>query len=509
MVARSFSASVARTGLTALVLVLLIGACRTASSPPPEAASEVDYATVGTELSVAGWVLSVEGIKVEESLEGNEGEVFEARADEVFLVVDTVFRNPTPGDEREVSSAEASLVVDGISYVPEGAGEEGVCLGCEFSASTSDETITLRFLFVLDEEPEGTVAFRYQGSEPILLALSGEIDPEVAQLEGAPFVAAPESGWERVEPAGRTICARGDPYAYWVHEGSPDHLLIYFGQGGGCFSYSSCAVDTSLFGDVVDEGANPAVIDDGILNFSDPANPFREYTMVSIPSCTGDVHWGDGHAVYRKGEQKVAIEHRGFVNASAALRWAYENVAKPKDVFITGCSAGSVGSAAHAPFIIERYPQARINQLGDSLAMTYHRPINIQEGYRAHDNFPDWIPELRRIRPGEFEMSDYYRIVAAHYPDVTFGQFNFAQDFAQQMFYEEVGGDPEDFTDDLRRDLRSITRSSPNFRSYTSEQAGHCILGNRDFFTHETDGVSLKDWVSDLVEEVEIRNVGR
>lgn len=490
---------------------LLLASCEAGSttdepaSPTPRA-----YATVGEGVPAGAWEVAVIDVSTERTVRGNHGRTFEAQAHEVFLLVDTELRNPTPGTEQDYTSEGATLVTEeGIQYPARGAGEEGVCLECEFGASTTDEELALRFLFVLPEIPQGTMAFRYQDSAPILLSLSGEVDPAVATIEGVPFAQSPVSGWQRVDPGGRTVCARGDPFAFWVHQGSPQRLLLYFGPGGGCFDYASCAPGSELFADTVDPDASPAVIDDGILDFANPDNPFRRYTIVAIPSCTGDVHWGDNRATYRsRTGEEVVIEHRGFVNASAALRWTFEQVTDPRSVFVTGCSAGSVGSAAHVPFVIERYPAARVTQLGDSLAWVFHRPIDIQEDYRAHQNFPRWISELRSMRPGSFMMSSYYRLLAERYPNVTFSEFNYARDFAQRMFYEEVGGHPTDFTPALLQDLRRIRRSAPNFRTYTDPGEGHCILGGRDFYTHETDGESLRNWIADLAAGRPVPNVG-
>lgn len=109
-----------------------------------------------------------------------------------------------------------------------------------------------------------------------------------------------------------------------------------------------------------------------------PENPFRDHTFVFIPYCTGDVHWGNNVQTYRdRPGREIVIHHKGFVNASTALRWVYVRFPSPRSVFITGCSAGSVGSIAFAPYVIQQYPNARVAQLGDSLAFVFHRPVNL------------------------------------------------------------------------------------------------------------------------------------
>ena len=197
-----------------------------------------------------------------------------------------------------------------------------------------------------------------------------------------------------------------------------------------------------------------------------------------IPSATGDVHWGDARVRYRSGPSSVEVEHRGFVNAMAAVRWAFRHVPDPRSVLVTGCSAGSVGSAAFAPYVIRHYPAARVTQLGDSLAFVFDGPLDLSD-IRAYANMPRWIPAVRALRPGRHTMADYYVAVARHYPYATFAQINYAGDAVQREFYAAAGGDPANFEPDLRAALHEIHAGAPNFRSYLAPGVDHCVLPSR------------------------------
>lgn len=317
---------------------------------------------------------------------------------------------------------------------------------------------------------------------------------------------SPAGRWERIEPGGRTRCARGGPYAFWVRRGSADRLLLYFQPGGACFDFGSCAPGSSFFDDSVGPQDAP-VRGSGILDLDDPRNPFRDHTMVFIPSCTGDVHWGDVRASYRSGNRRLTVEHRGFLNASSALEWAYRHVLDPRSVLVTGCSAGSVGSAAHAPFVIERYAGAGLAQLGDSLAFVFHRPVDLDESYGAGANFPDWARGL--VDPRTFTMATWYRALAHRSPDVAFAQFNFARDRVQRLFYREVGGSAGAFPAALGRALRTIRRGTPNFHTYTAPGDDHCVLAHPSFFTLRVEGRPLRGWVADLAAGRPVPDVGK
>jgi hypothetical protein len=173
--------------------------------------------------------------------------------------------------------------------------------------------------------------------------------------------------WVKIFAGGKTRCARGGQYAYWVRKADPTRLLVFFQGGGGCFDERTCAPGSTWFDDRVDAGDDPRY-NGGVLDLEDARNPFRDWSVVYIPSCTGDVHVGS--RVVRYG--RIKVQQFGWVNAQAALGRAYREFPHPASVFVAGCSAGSVGSAFHADSIIRRYPKARVTQLGDSLAFVFH-----------------------------------------------------------------------------------------------------------------------------------------
>jgi hypothetical protein len=303
--------------------------------------------------------------------------------------------------------------------------------------------------------------------------------------------------WERVEPGGATRTARGEPYAFWVRRGDPKRLLLYFQEGGGCFNYETCQEGSSWFDDSVDSGDDPSG-QGGILDRLNVRNPFRDYTAVYVPSATGDLHWGDARVTYRgPAGAKVTVQQRGFVNAMAAVQWAFDNVPAPETVLVTGCSAGSVGSAALAPYVIRHYPDANVAQLGDSLAFVFATPVDLSPTH-GYANMPRWIPAARALRPARHTMADYYLAIARYYPHNTFAQFNYAQDQTQAQFYAAAGGAPENFPRDLRASLRQIEAGAPNFRSLLAPGIGHCVLPFADFFTLRAGATSVRDWTLDL-----------
>ena len=79
-----------------------------------------------------------------------------------------------------------------------------------------------------------------------------------------------------------------------------------------------------------------------------------------MPYCTGDVHVGAGELPVWN------VAFNGRANAAAALEYAYERVAEPETVLVTGCSAGSLGAVVWSRWVAAHYVNARHIQFGDS-----------------------------------------------------------------------------------------------------------------------------------------------
>jgi len=345
-----------------------------------------------------------------------------------------------------------------------------------------------------------TVVATRPGAAP----LGGRLAP-AAPAPGTPVQVRP---WRKLLSGGRTRCARGGLFAFWARLAASDRLLVYFEGGGGCWDYRSCAPGSTLFKDQVSDADDPAGRGAGILDLSDRRNPFHDWSVLYVPSCTGDVYAGDAKVTYRAaGGRAVTIQHRGHVNAEAALGWVFGQVPHPARVFVAGCSAGSIGSILHAPRVIERYPDARVAQLGDSLGYLFSRPTDLRRLWGSQRTLPSWVPGVRAIPPGHFTMPRFYDAVAAYYPKVRFSQVNFGDDAVQRAYWRATGGRPEAFGRALRGNLDAIRAGAPNFRSYLLDGSTHCTLPRGGFYSFRNGAVALRDWVADEAEGRDVANV--
>jgi hypothetical protein len=269
---------------------------------------------------------------------------------------------------------------------------------------------------------------------------------------------------------------------------------VFFQGGGGCFDQRSCALGSTWFDDRVDSRDDPGY-SGGILDVGSAQNPFRDWSVAYLPSCTGDVHTGT--RVVRYGPLRV--HQKGFLNARAALARVYREFPSPDTVLVTGCSAGSVGSAFHADAIIKRYRGARVTQLGDSLAFLFHRPIRLVE-WGTHAVFPPFF----RIGNRRWTMVEFLTRLTKAHPKVMFARFNHAGDDVQERFYAALGANPAGFEPRLRAAERALKRR-PNYRSYLACGGNHCALQTYEFDSLRVEGVLLRDWVADLARGRDVR----
>ncbi len=320
------------------------------------------------------------------------------------------------------------------------------------------------------------------------------IDPAIADLPGPPA----SGEWSDILPGGDTVCSRGTPYRFYVRSGDPKKLVIDFQGGGACWDSTTCSVAGSIFNEealpltvvrpVIESGAIG-----GLYDADNADHPFGGFTLVHLPYCTGDVHWGNATKTYDNG---VTIEHKGFVNASTVLKWVYHHFPDVEEVFVTGCSAGSYGALTHSAFIARNYPDAKISVLGDSGAgiITENFFAESFPNWNAQAAIPEWIPGLQ-VPIETLHFGDLAKIIANAFPNVRFAQYNTAFDDNQTFYFNVMGGDREDWPGLMRDRMQFIREGTPNFRYFIPPGPVHCVLPYHHFYTVESDGTRFVDWL--------------
>ena len=296
------------------------------------------------------------------------------------------------------------------------------------------------------------------------------------------------------------MCAKGGEYAFSVRPGARDKLLVWFQGGGACWTAEECDGRQGNYLTQIDFDAASSPGSQGILDQTNPANPFSEYSTVHVRYCTGDIHLGDRDATYTlrndKGESRqFEIHHRGQVNAMAVLRWVHQNFPAPRDIFVSGTSAGSHPTPFYASVLARHYPQARVVALGDSSRNSVPAPDNHHWGFpgvmRRH---PGW----ERF-PENWLMSDFFITAVRSAPRLQLLQFSHAYDATVLLYLRQLGRldrGKADILTMLRAEQGEISRQVPSFRYFTVGGRGHGALPQNNFYIYATGGHLFRDWVA-------------
>ena len=332
-----------------------------------------------------------------------------------------------------------------------------------------------------------------------------------------------EPGWNTFEPGGETTCSDGSTFRFFARPGNPEKLLVYLMGGGGCWTGATCDRDLQPTYTIqapeqlIEAKAGeprPERAMNGIFDYTRPENPFRDYSAVFIPYCTGDVHLGDNTLSYdapatdEHEAHAVEVHHRGRKNVAAALDWAYETFDAPKQIFVTGSSAGSIPSPLYAYEIKNHYPNARVTQLGDGSGGYRRLPgASLPHTQWGTLDTIKHIPYFAEMTDDQLRYEDLYIAAAKAHPDVQFAQFDNAEDAVQLRFLSITSPDVAGLQDLLDKNRLDITNEVANFTAYTAPGDGHTILGTGKLYTESVGGVTFLDWLTRLAEGEAVETV--
>ncbi len=178
----------------------------------------------------------------------------------------------------------------------------------------------------------------------------------------------PKTGkWYRMDLPGSTRSNGGSIHAS-LRIGSENKLMVFLHGGGVSWNEHMAArgfgitvptdgedgfyaVDSDLFTDLI--------LRWGIASQGESCC-FRNWYILNIPYCTGDLHCGTGDFPYtaRDGSRQV-LRHHGYTNYRAALEAAMAYIPSPEQIVVTGCSGGGFGAALLADDVLRSFPDCK------------------------------------------------------------------------------------------------------------------------------------------------------
>ncbi|AZZ91957.1 hypothetical protein EUZ85_14945 [Hahella sp. KA22] len=357
--------------------------------------------------------------------------------------------------------------------------------------------------------------------------------------------------WQTIQlhPDTGAICGNGSPYKFFVNRvAHTSNTVIYMEGGGACWDYESCTGQTGIRG-----ARNPNGIPDDYMSLQNPSaslvSPFvfrlhpwtrtktQNWNMVYIPYCTGDIYTGDKVAIYDdpSGEHDPLVwRHNGVRNTRAVVAWLKNNLERPGQMLMTGCSAGGAGSFANY------HPVRRDMDPGKAYLINDSGPIFPAPVTGSEEEYPSlklqntirnvWgldgdgdgpLYYLRNELPS-LDLNDLgtlYTALGEHYPNDRLGHTHFWDDlnyssYSYERFYDDINNEPDEEKRKQRIHQRWYKDTShlmtsldgydnwgyyiPRFRDVNESHCTSIIeFNNADI---QEDGLELGDFVNNVME---------
>ncbi len=320
---------------------------------------------------------------------------------------------------------------------------------------------------------------------------------------------APPGTWTWVPFAG-TQCMDGSETGIAVNLSDTSKDVFIFLEGGNaCFNFASCAVTANKDGYDADKFAAQGADDVGAypyLDRTDAANPLKDMSMIYVPYCTGDLHFGSASDVEVANEMR---QFHGYDNMSAFLERIVATFPEAENVVLGGISAGGFGAALNYDHVASAFGDGvntvLIDDCGPPMADPFV-PQCLQEHFATTWGFADTLPSDCAGCTGAF-VEPYVDYLLTKYPDRSLGLISSAEDETitgllgfgemdcQNLMLNPLPYDPAQYTAGLE-DLRDrVAAGSNGFRLFLIPGNEHVFLNNA-IGSVTQDGVALEDWIA-------------
>jgi hypothetical protein len=324
------------------------------------------------------------------------------------------------------------------------------------------------------------------------------IDFRMSATESCALDTLPTTGSSLVLPGGDTRCiySYSTPFAFQVYRGSSDKLLFYFQGGGACWDEPSttlgfCTSDSSPSGS------------SGVFDKSNDLNAYKDYTIVQVLYCSGDVFGGDTTRPYND-KEGVPVQQQGLANGQATLDWVKAQQAagtlsnELTDLVVMGCSAGSIGAQLWYDQIATQLKFQKAAVVPDSYAGVF--PPGSQ-GPLIHDfgfcKSGFLSPELtQQCLDGDITLQAMNLEFMEKHQDIPVSFIQSKTDAVQISFYVAIGATtpnttaaitPTEFYDGVN-EIFEIYNPRSNFVSYLVDGNQHCFTPSNVYYTADDKG---------------------
>ena len=292
------------------------------------------------------------------------------------------------------------------------------------------------------------------------------------------------------------ICIAGTPWSAFTRKGNPAKLLIFEQGGGACWqNFYFCNI-------LAEQQEAPPADPQGIWDFDSKDNPFRDYSIVYMPYCDGSVFTGDNDVVDPVFPFGPVRFHRGLRNQSAGMDLAKAIFPRASKITVAGSSAGGVGVAGNAPFLVRLLygNQVDLTVFNDAGPVA----INLAEDAAI------------AARAGDWQFGQFFPASCTDCDDLGQGtaiiDWRLTNDSTiREAFYSTDGDstnrfflnvpDQEQYRTLLLMEHGALNAAHPERykRFIVSGDDSHTALQTPLFFSQEVNGVPLNEWAKYFV----------
>ncbi|NBX76406.1 MAG: hypothetical protein EBQ92_07610 [Proteobacteria bacterium] len=295
-----------------------------------------------------------------------------------------------------------------------------------------------------------------------------------------------------------TVCGDGSESFYTlVAKKNSNNLLIFLEPGGACWNSETC-----VFGHVLRLSAKKPtaklIAEKGLLNLSDPTNPFFNFSKITVPYCTADVFLGDNEINYGDSSHPKIIHHHGFKNALLTMQAAKELYPDPERVVLFGRSAGGLGVLGQIRNLDAVFPKAEKHALADAgtpVMPPYLNAENYEEIIRNWNAY-ETLPVVSSSESMN-HFGDLLRFNTNHFPHIRYGLIQSYEDVVMTYFAKSVGS-PEP-SEAVRNTIIAASNDyigleTPHAKVFFVEGKTH-ILTKKAVSQRISAGMKLSDWL--------------
>jgi len=317
-----------------------------------------------------------------------------------------------------------------------------------------------------------------------------------ANLPVGKAIVTPKDVWTWVDFPD-AVCDDGSPTGIGVYQSSmSDKLLIFMNGGGACWDYQTCAVlNTSThgpFGSSQFTAAASGNFSGTVLENGGATNPFKGWSMVFVPYCTGDVHAGDAVTTYTEDGGSVTMHHKGHANIMAYLARLSPTFAKAGQIAVTGSSAGGGGALFNYASFRSYWPTTSMMMVDDSLPPFQGSgiPDNLRKVWFSSWNLDPLVTPICGAKCKD-DFSLIIPALTAKYPNDRMSLLSYTQDGTISAFLGITG---PTFQANLSSLTTEVIGPQPTFKSFVVPGGAHTMLGSPA--TTFAGGVQLSSWLT-------------